>query len=57
MEIPYCPETKGRVRYRWVERYVLLTPDGGEIHPPMKLSEARKHCKDSGWELVESKRP
>lgn len=43
-----CSE-HGRPSYRWVTRWIVNTPDGGKIAPPMTLKEAKDFCKSHDW--------
>lgn len=40
----------GRPGYRWVEGYQLVTPEGDKLYPYFRKAEARKRCRDEGWE-------
>jgi hypothetical protein len=40
---------RGRPSYAWVRRWIVTTPDGGKLAPPMTLAEAKAFCRSNGW--------
>lgn len=44
----------GKPSYRWVPALKVITPDGKEIQPYMRIREARAFCKAQGWQWVEA---
>lgn len=41
----------GEPGYRWVERYLVVGPDGSEYYPTFTQKEAKAFCKSKGWLL------
>lgn len=39
-------------RFYWVEGYKVITPDQKEIQPYMLKLEARRYCREMGWDCV-----
>lgn len=56
MEVPR--PSHGKPGYAWVDGFKVVTPEGSELQPYMRVNEAKRFCKDQGWsyEIVDPNR-
>jgi hypothetical protein len=47
LEVP-CTR-RGRPSFKWVHGYQVVTPEGAELLPYMRMMEAIRFCAKQGW--------